>query len=73
MASVDAYVAEVMAADLPPTHSPTWTLQFLHFTDDAASAKVEDQFGSRRFTNYRSLLRVEGEWKIVCKLYHLHA
>nr|WP_245275417.1 nuclear transport factor 2 family protein [Mesorhizobium sp. LSHC422A00] len=25
-----------------------------------------------RFTDYLSLLKIAGEWKIVSKLYHLH-
>ncbi|ESX45442.1 hypothetical protein X761_32270 [Mesorhizobium sp. LSHC424B00] len=34
--------------------------------------KVEDEFGTTRFTDYLSLLKIAGEWKIVIKLYHLH-
>ena len=70
--SVDAYVGEVVGAGLPPNHSPCWKIDSIDVTDDTATAKVEDEFGSMKFTNYLSLLKIAGEWKIVSKLYHLH-
>ncbi|WP_027061336.1 nuclear transport factor 2 family protein [Mesorhizobium loti] len=68
--SLDAYVAEVIGASLPPNNNPKWSVTSIDITDDAASVKMEDEFGSMRFTNYLSLLRIAGEWKIVSKLYH---
>ena len=70
--SVDAYVGEVLGAGLPPNHSPSWKISSIDVTDDAAIVKVEDEFGSMKFTDYLSLLKIAGEWKIVSKLYHLH-
>lgn len=70
--SVDAYVGEVLGAGLPPNHSPSWTVGSMDVTGDAAVVKVEDEFGSMTFTDYLSLLKIAGEWKIVGKLYHLH-
>lgn len=70
--SVDAYVHEVMSAGLPPNQDPTWRMLSLDVTDDAAVAKLEDEFGTMRFTDYLSFLKIEGLWKIVGKLYHLH-
>lgn len=70
--SVDAYVGEVLGAGLPPSHSPNWTVVSLDITDDAATVKVEDEFGSTKFTDYLALLKIAGEWKIISKLYHLH-
>ena len=70
--SVDSYVGEVLGAGLSPNHSPRWKIDSVDVTNDAAIAKVEDEFGSLKFTNYLSLLRIAGEWKIVSKLYHLH-
>ncbi|MES0171246.1 nuclear transport factor 2 family protein [Mesorhizobium sp. M0006] len=70
--SVDAYVGEVMGAGLPPNTSPNWTVASLDITGDTATVKVEDEFGTTRFTDYLSLLKIAGEWKIVSKLYHLH-
>lgn len=70
--SVDAYVGEVLSAGLPPNHNPSWTIGSIDITDDAAMVKVEDEFGSMKFTDYLSFLKIVGEWKIVGKLYHLH-
>ena len=41
-------------------------------TEDAASTKVENEFAGMRFTDYLSLLKIEKDWKIVGKIYHLH-
>ena len=70
--SVDAYVGEVIGAGLSPNSSPNWKVSLLDITVDAATVKVEDDFGSMKFTDYLSLLKIAGEWKIVSKLYHLH-
>ena len=71
--NVDAYIGEVLGAGLAPNNNPNWTISLLDITDDAATGRVEDEFGSMRFTDYLSLLKIKGEWKIVSKLYHLHA
>lgn len=71
--SVDTYLREVLGAGLAPNNSPNWKIGFIDITDDAATVKVEDEFGSMKFTDYLSLLKVAGEWKIVSKIYHLHA
>ncbi len=70
--SVDAYIGEMLGAGLPPNHSPRWKIGLIDITGDAAAVKVEDEFGSMVFTDYLSLLKIAGEWKIVNKLYHLH-
>jgi len=66
---VHAYVHEVVGAGLPP--SPNWPLTSIDITDDAASAKIVDEFATMKFTNYLSLLKIKGAWKIVSKLYQL--
>lgn len=39
-----------------------------------ATVRVElDNWAGHRFTDVLSLLKVDGEWKIVCKIFHLHA
>ena len=38
-----------------------------------ATVRVElDNWAGHRFTDVLSLLKVDGEWKIVCKTFHLH-
>ena len=38
--------------------------------DDAAFAKIELDYPKVRFTDYMTLLKVDGEWKIMSKVYH---
>ena len=45
----------------------------IDITGTIASAKVEsDNWGGHRFTDLFNLLKVDGEWKIVNKVFHLH-
>jgi hypothetical protein len=37
--------------------------------DDAASAKIELDYPKVKFTDYFTLLKVDGEWKIMSKVY----
>jgi hypothetical protein len=39
-------------------------------TDDAAFAKIELDYPKVKFTDYFTLLKVDGEWKIMSKVYH---
>lgn len=39
-------------------------------TGDAAQAKVECDYGTWKFVDYMQLLKVDGEWKIMNKVYH---
>jgi hypothetical protein len=39
-------------------------------TGNAAMAKIELDYPAVRFTDYMSLLKVNGEWKIVNKIFH---
>jgi hypothetical protein len=38
-------------------------------TDNAASVKVEEFYDTAKYTDYLSLLKINGEWKIVNKIY----
>jgi hypothetical protein len=38
--------------------------------DDAALAKIELDYPKIKFTDYFTLLKVDGEWKIMSKVYH---
>ncbi len=44
-------------------------IESVDITGDAAVAKVVLDYPDRRFTDYMSLLRLDGEWKIVHKNY----
>ena len=71
--NIDSYVQGVITAGLPSKRSPKWRTVSVDVNHNAALAKLEDEIGPMRFTDYLSLLKIEGEWKIVAKLHHLHA
>ncbi len=42
--------------------------------DTVATVRLElDKWTGRRFTDFFTLLKVDGEWKIMNKVFHLHA
>jgi hypothetical protein len=67
---IAAILAETPAA---PGSQPLMEIEMIDIEGDAASAKVVDEFAGMRFSDYLSLLKRDGRWTIVNKLYHLHA
>ncbi|HEV7308649.1 nuclear transport factor 2 family protein [Ensifer sp.] len=57
----------------PPGTQPEMDVQTIDITGDAANVKVVDSFAGERFTDYLSLVKIDGRWLIVNKIYHLHA
>lgn len=45
-------------------------IESIDMTDQAASVKLEIRFETFEFTDYLSLLRLDGKWLIVGKIYH---
>lgn len=70
--SVDGFIAEVLAVGASAFSEDSWEFVSLDITDDAAVAKTTCTYAGAQFTDYLSLLKIEGRWKIVAKLYHLH-
>jgi hypothetical protein len=48
-------------------------IEAIDVTGDAATVKVVDEFAGMRFSDYLSLLKIEGRWLIVAKVYYLHS
>lgn len=46
-------------------------IQSIDTTDYAASVKVKISFPAFEFTDYLSLLKIDGKWLIVGKIYHV--
>ena len=45
----------------------------IDLVEDVATVRLElDNWSGRRFTDFFTLLKVEGEWKIMNKVFHLH-
>ena len=46
----------------------------IDLADTVATVRLElDNWTGRRFTDFFTLLKVDGEWKIMNKVFHLHA
>jgi hypothetical protein len=58
----------------PPVSNVADCIASIDVYGSIAMVRVElDDWGGHRFTDLLSLLKVDGEWKIVCKVFHLHA
>ncbi|WP_431321099.1 nuclear transport factor 2 family protein [Rhizobium sp. YTU87027] len=69
----EEFIAAIVAeGSAPPTTQPHMDIQMLDVVGDAACVKVSDDFAGMRFTDYLSMLKIEGRWMIVNKLYYLH-
>ncbi len=72
--SLDQFIAAILDAGAAPVgHSPYWDIESIDRTPDSAVVRVVDDFAGMRFTDHLSLLKIGAEWRIVNKLYHLHA
>ncbi|EJM65142.1 nuclear transport factor 2 family protein [Pseudomonas sp. GM55] len=70
-ASLDEFVVAIKAEiPAPAGTQPFWQVINLDVTGDAAAVKVIDDFAGIRFTDYLSLLKVDGRWVIINKLYY---
>ncbi|MGE8154779.1 nuclear transport factor 2 family protein [Pseudomonas vancouverensis] len=72
-ASLDDFIAAIKVEG-PATAGvqPFWQVLQVDVTGDAATVKVIDDYAGMRFTDYLSLLKVDGRWVIINKLYYLH-
>lgn len=72
--SVDEFIAAVIAQGSATAGSqPLLQIESLDVTGDTATVKIVDEFAGMRFSDYLSLLKVDGRWLIVSKLYYLHS
>ncbi|MHC5350645.1 nuclear transport factor 2 family protein [Pseudomonas sp. A46] len=58
---------------LAPEQSPFWQIVSQDVTDETAMVKVLDDYAGLRFTDYLSLMVLDGRWRIVSKLFHCHS
>ncbi|MFC5760047.1 MULTISPECIES: nuclear transport factor 2 family protein [unclassified Rhizobium] len=71
--SRDEFIAAILEEGAaPPGTQPYMDIDSIDIAGDAATVKVTDEFAGMRFTDYLSLLKIDGRWTIVSKLYHLH-
>ncbi|BCD85378.1 hypothetical protein PSm6_17850 [Pseudomonas solani] len=72
--SPEAFIAGLQARGpvVAEGEAPVWRLESLDLTGDTALAKVTDVYAGLDFIDYLSLLKIDGRWRIVHKLFHLH-
>ncbi|WP_122408823.1 nuclear transport factor 2 family protein [Pseudomonas viridiflava] len=62
--------------DKPPFHFSSefcGVIASIDVVGNAAIARIDsNDFSGFCFTDFLSLLKVEGEWTVVCKIYHTH-
>ena len=68
--SLDDFVAAIKAEGPAPSDME---IQSVDVTGDAAAVKIIDDYTGMRFTDYLSLLQIDGSWVIINKLYFYHA
>lgn len=71
--TMDAYFPIVAARPSPASRGETRTDEIvsIEFAGPAtAIAKVRCSIGPKRFTDFLSLIRTDGEWRIIAKVFH---
>ena len=66
------FAATLAEPPAPPGTQPLMDIEITDIEGDAAFVKVADEFAGMRFSDYLSLLKIDGRWVIVNKLFHLH-
>ncbi len=70
--SLDGYLEFVKATPAPSEsgEEPDWKIVSIDVTANEAVAKVANLYLGLQFTDYLSLLKVDGNWVIVNKMYY---
>lgn len=65
---------EIIDSAFRPSPQAKAAIARIDIVGTAASARVDtDELSGFRFTDFFNLLKVQGEWTIVSKIYHTHA
>jgi hypothetical protein len=71
--TLDMFINDIKAAGAASKEGKAhWEVLELDMTGDAAVAKVSDDYMGITFTDYLSLLKIDGQWRIINKLYYCH-
>jgi Putative lumazine-binding len=73
-ATLEEYIAECeKEGSAPPNEPYYWEILSADVTGDVAVIKLADDYLGIRFTDYLTLLQVDGRWQIVNKTFYAHA
>lgn len=71
--SIDTFVGACKAAGaLPAGSSYYWKILFLEITGDMAIVTLEDDYQGARYTDYLTLMLLDGRWQIINKAFYRH-
>jgi hypothetical protein len=71
--TVDDFVTEVKGQPLAPGSTYESTIASVEITGDIAIVKVTDTWAGSRFTDYLTMAKDDGVWRIINKAFYVHA
>ncbi|MFP5245193.1 MAG: nuclear transport factor 2 family protein [Thermoanaerobaculia bacterium] len=66
----EEYISRAKGTPAPDEPQRKRSIEWIDVTGDAATAKLRLDYPDVTFTDYMSLLKIDGEWKIVNKTFH---
>jgi hypothetical protein len=70
--SLDAFIAACKAESLPPGTPYRSAVASIEVTGDIAVMRLTDDYVGLSFTDYLSLVKHDGRWQIVNKVFYVH-
>jgi hypothetical protein len=70
--TVDDFVAEVKGQPIAPGSAYESTIASVEITGDIAIVKVTDTWAGSRFTDYLTMAKDNGAWRIINKAFYVH-
>lgn len=71
--SLDAFIAACKAGNVLPVGEPYYhRIVWIEVTGDIAVVRLEDDYRGVRYTDYLTLMRFDGGWKIINKAFFNH-
>ena len=67
----EAMIAMIEEEAADPDFDPDWQIETISLDGDVACVRVEDIWLGTRFLDTLTLLRIEGDWQIVSKVFHI--
>ena len=67
----EAMIAMIEEEGATPDFDPDWQIETISLDGDVASVRVEDIWLGTRFIDTLTLLRIDGRWQIVAKVFHI--